>query len=227
MPLLLILGIALLLLRPPHTLMRLAARLLPQVVFVGPAGRCAVALSLDDGPHPSTTPAVLDTLRAHDAKATFFLLGEPAAAHPELVERIAAEGHELGNHGLRDERSSGLSEEALEASLACTHETLSRFGPVTLFRPGGGGVTRRVLDAAARHGYRCVLGSVYPQDARVRWRHYLVWDVLRRVRPGAIVILHEGRPERAIVTDVLDDVLPELALRGYEITTVSELLDSR
>jgi len=227
LPVVLLIGIVLLAVRPPHALMRLAARLFPSVVFLAPGGRRAVALTLDDGPHPSTTPAVLDTLSAHGGKATFFLLGEAAAAYPDLVERIAAEGHELGNHGLRDEHSSDLSPEALETSLARTHEVLAPFGRVTLFRPGGGWFTRRVLDAAARHDYRCVLGSVYPQDAHVHRRDYLVWDVLRRVRPGGIVILHEGRPERAVVTAVLDAVLPELRRRGYEVTTVSELLDSR
>lgn len=220
-------GIALMLVRPPHSLLRAVALLVPRVVFIAPTKRRTIALTLDDGPHPSTTPAVLDTLSAHGARATFFLLGELAAEHPNLVERIAADGHELGNHGLRDERSASLSAAALESSVACTHAALAPFGRITLFRPGGGWITRRVLETAARHGYRCVLGSVYPHDARVRWRAYVVWDILRRVRPGGIVILHEGRPDRVRVIEVLSTVLPELRRRGYEITTVSKLLDSR
>jgi peptidoglycan-N-acetylglucosamine deacetylase len=219
-----VLALALLALRPPYALMRLVARALPGVLFYVPTEARRVALTIDDGPHPATTPVVLDVLAARGARATFFLVGERARAHPDLVARIATEGHELGNHGLRERASAALSEAELAASLDETHAALARFGPVVLFRPGSGWVTRRVLRAATRRGYRCVLGLVYPHDAQLGWRRYGVWDVLRRVRPGAIVIVHEGRPERAGVARALDEILPALTRRGYEVTTVSTLL---
>jgi peptidoglycan/xylan/chitin deacetylase (PgdA/CDA1 family) len=218
------LGIGLALARPPFALLRVVARLLPEVVFFADTSERAIALTLDDGPHPSTTPAVLDALRAHGARATFFLIGELVREHPALVQRIAAEGHELGNHGLREQSSAALPQAALDDSLGETHQELARFGPVKLFRPGSGWVTRRILEASARHGYRCVLGSVYSHDAQLRWPRYVVFDVVSRVRPGAIVILHEGRPERADVGELLQDILPTLRARGFEITTVSDLL---
>jgi peptidoglycan-N-acetylglucosamine deacetylase len=224
--LLLTAAIALLLARPPHVLVRLAARLLPGVLFFVPTERQAIALTVDDGPHPATTPALLDVLARHEARATFFVLGASAERYPGLMARIAAEGHELGNHTYFDEPSALLPPAVLEQRIAGAHDVLVRFGPVRLLRPGSGWITPRVLRAAERHGYRCVLGSVYPHDAHVRWPRYLVWDVLRRVRPGTIVILHEGSPGRAQVARVVDTVLPVLRSRGYEVLTVSELRQS-
>jgi hypothetical protein len=71
-----------------------------------------------------------------------------------------------------------------------------------------------------------VLGSVYPLDGNIQWPRCARWYVLRRARPGAVVVLHEGRPDRAGVVGVLDGVLPELHRRGYAVTTVSGLLDA-
>ena len=213
----------LLVLRPPFWAVRLAAVALPDVVFFGATDGRLVALSLDDGPHPSTTPAVLELLARHRARATFFLLGSAAQREPQLVRRIVSEGHEVGNHTWQDEPSHRMSGGRLDWSVASTQRLLTAVTTVRLFRPGSGWVTRRVLRTAERHGLRCVLGSVYPHDAHIRWRRYVVWEVLRRARPGAIIILHEGDGRTAIV-DVLKALLPDLRERGYRVTTVSEIL---
>jgi peptidoglycan-N-acetylglucosamine deacetylase len=221
------LGVGFVLVRPPHALVRLVARAVPQVLFLVATDERRLALTIDDGPHPETTPAILDVLAAYRARATFFLIGHRARERPDLVERIAIEGHELGNHGFRERASAALSPAELDADLDRTHAALAPFGPVALFRPGSGWVTPRVLRAAARHGYRCVLGSVYPHDPHIRRRRYVVWDVLRRARPGAIVILHEGRADRAGVARALDEILSALGRHGYEVTTVTALLEGR
>ena len=217
------LGLATLVLRPPFALVRLLARRVPDVLFFVDTTERAVALTLDDGPDPVLTPRVLDVLAAHGAHATFFLLGERAQHHPALLRRIVAEGHELGNHAWGDEPSARLTPAALEASLRATARVLAPAAPVTVFRPGSGWVTPRVLSVARRLGYRCVLGSVYAHDPHLRVPAFTVWDITRRVRPGAIVILHEGRPDRASVIGVLDAVLARLRGAGYRVTTVSEL----
>jgi peptidoglycan/xylan/chitin deacetylase (PgdA/CDA1 family) len=213
-------------LSPPFPLVRLAAAVRRDVLFFVETNERVVALTLDDGPHPLVTPRVLDVLSRHGARATFFLLGSRAEGHPSVVRRIAAEGHELGNHTWEEECSACLPPLRFEQSLSRTHRVLTRFGAVCLFRPGSGWTTRRIVTVAERHGYRCVLGSVYPQDARVPFRRWIVKDVLRRARPGAIIILHEGTIERARVTGVLDEVLRALRHRGYRVTTVSDLLSS-
>src|SRR5215470_5353730 len=82
----------------PLGILGLLERLTPNLFYRIPTSQPLLALSFDDGPHPVFTPLVLDILRRHEAKATFFLIGERALSHPDLVERIKAEGHELGNH---------------------------------------------------------------------------------------------------------------------------------
>ena len=212
-------GVGLIALRPPFTVVRFVAARVRRVVFFADVGRPVIALTLDDGPDPLVTPRVLDVLLAHGARATFFLLGEAARAHPEIVGRIVLEGHELGNHTERDEPTWRLSADELRTTLLDTHEVLTPFAPVTLFRPGSGWVSKRILDAAER----CVLGSVYPHDAHIRWGAYVAWDVLARVRPGALVVLHEGAGRDRVVP-VLERVLPALAARGYSVATASELI---
>jgi peptidoglycan-N-acetylglucosamine deacetylase len=183
--------------RPPFALVRRVARAMPDVLFCVETEAPLVALSFDDGPHPATTPLVLDALARHGARATFFCVGERAAAHPGLVRRIAAGGHELGNHTWRVERSASLAPAALAESVDRTQEVLAAVAPVRLMRPGSGWVTASVRAAAARHDLRCVLGSVYPHDPLFASRRYIAQFVRARARPGAILILHEGTPARA------------------------------
>jgi peptidoglycan/xylan/chitin deacetylase (PgdA/CDA1 family) len=211
--------------RPPFRLVRLFARGMPDVVFQVETKLRMVALSLDDGPDPQLTPRILDVLARHGAHATFFALGSRGQAHPDVLERIAAEGHELGNHGWDDTPSWRMGSSEVEASLRRTAAVLDNFGELRLFRPGSGWAPLRVRSIAQGLGYRCALGSVYPQDGAIQWPRYARWDILRRARPGAVIVLHEGRPDRGSVVGVLEDILAELRRRGYTVTTVSDLLD--
>jgi peptidoglycan/xylan/chitin deacetylase (PgdA/CDA1 family) len=211
-------------LSPPFPLVKLADRLLNGVVFFGKTKRNVVSLTLDDGPHPTVTPAILDLLGGHGARATFFLLGSSAQNATDVVQRIADEKHELGNHSWKDEFSALVPRKELAARVARTHDVLSSFGEVQLFRPGKGWPSGKVRSVAEEHKYRCVLGSIYPHDVRVKSDRRIIEDVLGHIRPGAIIILHEGTAERARVVSILEAVLDELKRRDYEVTTVSDLL---
>jgi peptidoglycan/xylan/chitin deacetylase (PgdA/CDA1 family) len=217
------------LLRPPHWILWVVGSIplfrLSDVYFFVKTEEPLVALTLDDGPDRVVTPSVLDVLAKHNARATFFLLGERAACNEELLQRIVAEGHELGNHTWYDERSASLSRERLDESLSDTGQVLEKFGEVALFRPGGGSLGwGGVVTTAKAHGYTCVLGSVYPHDVRVRSTSFIVRDVVKRARSGSIIILHEGKRDRARVAVILDEVLGRLGDRGFRVTTASDLL---
>ena len=209
----------------PGPVVRWLARRHPDVLFCADTREPLVALTVDDGPHPALTPAILDALAAHGARATFFLIGGRVAGNEGTVRRVVAEGHELGNHLMAEAPSIRLPAEAFERQLLRTHEVLARFGPVRWFRPGSGWYSRRMLAQLRRHGYRCALGSVYAYDSHVRSARYVSWHILRHARPGSVVVLHDGNEGRRQTVEVLRRVLPELGRRGYRVVTLSELAE--
>jgi peptidoglycan/xylan/chitin deacetylase (PgdA/CDA1 family) len=207
---------------PPPGLLRPVEVWRQDLLFRVPVNLQVAALTLDDGPDPTLTPLVLDVLDRHGAKATFFLIGERAVAEPDVVQLIRTKGHEIGNHLWREERAAGLSDDAFESSLLRTHVALDS---PRLFRPGSGLVSRRKVAIAGRHGYRCVLGSVHPYDAHLRPRPRIIAAMARRIAPGDIMILHEGKPSRASVVPALDALLTMLHERGYRVVTAGALHD--
>ncbi len=183
-----------------------------------------VALTVDDGPDPRTTGPILDALAEHDAKATFFLIGERVAGNEALVSRIVQEGHELGNHMTRDRPSIELGPVQFERSLLETDSTLSRFAEPRWWRPGSGWYNERMLAIAAEHDYRCALASIYPYDGTLPLLWFGTWQILFNARPGSIIALHDGGDRGRATVEVLNRVLPELRERGYRVVTLSELV---
>jgi peptidoglycan/xylan/chitin deacetylase (PgdA/CDA1 family) len=135
------------------------------------------------------------------------------------------EGHEMGNHLLGDFPSILLSAGRFDRELRENHRLLARYGPVKWFRPASGWFSRRMLRGAEEIGYRCCLGSVYPRDGHLPFIWLTTSYVLRKVFPGSIIILHDGRNRHRRTVEVLRRVLPELKRRGYRLVTVSEVVD--
>lgn len=194
----------------------------PEVFFHARTREPLVALTIDDAPS-AATPAILDVLAAHRVPATFFVIGEQVATREAALRRMAAEGHELGNHLMRDEPSARLAPDAFEADLLRTRAVLAPYGASRWFRPGSGWYTRAMLARARRHGYRCALGSVYPFDPHLPFRRYLIRTVLARTRPGSVIVLHDGEARGLRTADVLRAVIPELRRRGFRFVTLSAL----
>jgi len=182
------------------------------------------ALTFDDGPHPPYTDAVLDALAAHDAKATFFCMGEQVERHPATYQRILAEGHEVGNHFWDDRTGVTLTAGETVASLERTAAILGDANPSRLVRPASGFIRaeqRRLLD---ERGYQIVIGSAYTSDPTNPPVSYMKWALKQMLEPGRIVILHDGRKHRQRTVDVLPDVLAEAARLGLRAVTVSDLI---
>jgi peptidoglycan/xylan/chitin deacetylase (PgdA/CDA1 family) len=203
---------------------RFVGRALPvDVVWFVQTPARAVALTFDDGPDPSTTPALLEVLAKHGAQATFFLIGSRAREHPDLVARIVSEGHEIANHSMSDRPSISLTADEFERDLLETHATLSAHGPVRLFRPASGWFGPRMLRVVGQQGYRCVLGDVTILDAQSRQPYRQAQAMLRRARRGSIIILHEGDAGRVGVADLTDHLVSGLTARGLAVRSVSAL----
>jgi peptidoglycan/xylan/chitin deacetylase (PgdA/CDA1 family) len=186
-----------------------------------------VALTIDDGPDPVSTPLILAELRRHQAAATFFLITSRLRGQERLVRSLIAEGHELGNHFTQDRPSIRLDPHAFEADLLQAHRDLSTWGRSIWARPGSGWYSQAMVEVMRRHGYRCALGSVYPFDATIPSVAWATRYILRNARPGAIVVLHDGGSRGQRTVRILAAVLPELRRRGYRVVSLSQVMDNQ
>lgn len=185
-----------------------------------------VAITFDDGPDPLMTPRLLELLHRYGAKATFFVVGTKAAEHPDLVRRIVAEGHTLGNHtshhrGLDPLRSTA----AIAADLAYAREQVEALTGrrMKLFRPPFG-VTNPMLGRAVRGlGLMTIGWSVRSFDTVVSTpREKVLARITRRLQPGAVILLHDRLPE---ADRLLEMLLQKLENENYTAVTVDSLFE--
>lgn len=188
---------------PPRSVLRRFARQNPRVLYFAKTESKVVALTIDDAPHPLVTPAILDVLKEHSCRATFFAVGNQIAGNESLLTRIRAEGHEIGNHLMSRTPSVAFTSSQFERHLLRTEELLELSSGPKYFRPGSGWYSSAMLRSLGHHGYRCVLGSVYPHDANIPFARITRAHLLRRVFPGCIVILHDGNLGRIRTAEVL------------------------
>ncbi len=166
------------------------------LVSHGPRDRPELGLSFDDGPDPESTPLVLALLRRHGFRATFFVNGRKVRRHPQLVEAILAEGHELGNHSYsHDDCIMFRHPDRLVREMALTQRALARHGVrPTLFRPPVGINVPAYAEALHRCGLTAVNFSCRGRDMGNRRYRGLAGRILKRLRPGDIVLLHDLPP---------------------------------
>lgn len=198
-----------------------------------PSARARVALSFDDGPHPVHTRRILEALDARGAKASFFVIGEKAAAQPELLREIAARGHEIALHSWSHDRHLYLRDPvAIARELARSVEVVEAATGQRprLFRPPIGFSTPRTRAAVELLGLRVAGWSVRAFDGVASASSAAVAArVSRRLAPGAIVLLHDA-PERGdrepASVAALPAILDAMAERGLSAVTVSELVSA-
>jgi peptidoglycan-N-acetylglucosamine deacetylase len=207
----------------PEWLIDQLARWHPGCLYRVPTQAALVALTIDDGPDPISTPMILAELRRQRSRATFFLITERVRGQEQLVRTIISQGHELGNHFTRDRASIRLNPSAFEVDLLQAHQVLAPYGTVKWARPGSGWYSRAMVGIMRRHEYRCALGSVYPFDATIPSAGFAARYIMWHTRPGAVVILHDGGSRGRRTAKVLSEVLPELRRRGYRVVSLSEL----
>ena len=202
-------------------------RVEPQAVFGVRTRRRLVALTFDDGPDPRWTPAVLQLLAARGARATFFLVGRNALAHRDLVQAEVAAGDEIGNHTLTHAHLELISAGGVEDEVEDGARALVAAGapPPRLFRPPRGFTTRVVARVVRRARERTVFwGLTVERFIRAHALGPAVDRLVAKVRPGTIVLAHDGGGNRARTLQALPRLLSALKERGYGFVTVSELL---
>lgn len=183
-----------------------------------------LAMTFDDGPHPQHTPRLLDMLKQRGLKATFFVVGQNAAQYPEILKRIAAEGHELANHSYTHPILNPLGEGGIREQLDKTHQAVLGATGVTmkLLRPPYGALTENMRRWTYQtFGYRTILWDVDPLDWKVRDAARVQSEILGHARAGSIVLAHDIHKS---TVDAMPETLDALAAKGFKCVTVSELL---
>lgn len=190
----------------------------------GPRDAERVALTFDDGPGRVTEP-ILEVLERHGARGTFNVLGERIEGRGRLLRRTLAEGHELGNHAFHHDRLGGRPIAAYR-ELRRTSAAVQAAAGVRpqVFRPPYGSVSHSVVAAARLAGLVTVTWDVDPHDYETPGAEVIRRRMVRRVRPGSIVLLHDDRKALEQTAVALDGALGELRQQGYEFVTTSELL---
>ena len=173
-----------------------------------------VYLTFDDGPHPSNTPQVLDILARHGAKATFFVLGSLVERHPDLFQRIVAEGHTVANHTWKHENLAKLSREEFDRTISRTQEILGEHATPCL-RPPYAATNRHTRAWAAEHGLEVHLWSVSANDWLGLNGEEIANRIVGQVTNGSVVLMHDGGGRRPATVRGLEIVLDRLS--GLEL----------
>jgi peptidoglycan-N-acetylglucosamine deacetylase len=183
-----------------------------------------VAMTFDDGPSATLTPKLLDLLAAHHIKATFFVIGENVAEHPEIVARAAREGHEIANHSWSHPNLGKMSGDNVRSQLQRTDDAIQNATGKrpTLMRPPYGSITARekrwIHD---EFGYQIILWDVDPYDWKRPGAAVVRNRILKETQPGSIVLSHDIHPG---TIEAMPSTLDALEVKGFKFVTVSELI---
>jgi len=189
----------------------------------------AVALTFDDGPDPEKTSLVLDVLNKHNAHATFFVIGNLAEKQPQLLQKMAVQGHEVANHSYshKDFASNDTDyfKDEIDKTNALINETTSQ-KPV-LFRPPGGYLSDKLVELIKKENLTIAYWT-WQQDSK-DWKNgnsatSIANHIIKNIQPGQIILLHDGSSNGAQTALAVDILLDKLGKDGYRFITMSQLI---
>lgn len=210
------------------TIHRILKPVFPNCLWTGNLDSAKIALTFDDGPHPEYTPQLLKILEKYQVSVSFFCLGVCVQRTPEIVRRIYEQNHWLGIHGYNHHNFPCLSEENLQNSLVRTQRIIANACNITPqqicdVRPPNGVFTPKTLKLLRQWDFRPVMWSVVPEDWVRPGIDKVNQRVLKQVKNGAIIVLHDGYFGGQDVAKTVDILIPKLLERGYKFVTISEL----
>ena len=190
--------------------------LCPAEYRIPTAGR-EVYLTFDDGPCPETTPTILDILRQHNVKATFFCVGDNIHKYPELFTQIKAEGHQVGNHTMH--HSKGFYTNTNDY-LNEIDECAALIGN-NLFRPPHGLITPRQNSMLRNKSYKIVQWDVITYDWDNKHTPEDILNVVKHyTRPGSIIVMHDSIKAAPRTLKILEEIIIWLKNESYELKTL-------
>jgi O-6-methylguanine DNA methyltransferase len=206
------------------------------IIWNGPSDRKVVALTFDDGPSITGSPAILDILYKEGVKATFFVVGSEAELYPDLVFRIYDYGHDVGNHFHSNKRLKDIPFNEAISGMDMTSGVIKKITgeQSKLFRPPGGKCPDYLVKPIHNRGMKIIGWTINAEDYTEFSESFeiekdyadaaekLKEKVLEEAVPGAIVLLHNGSKQTIMA---LPDIIKELRKNGYGFVTISELLE--
>ena len=185
-----------------------------------------VALTFDHSWGNKYTPSILETLKQNNLKVTFFIMGPWAVQYPEVAKQIAADGHEIASHGYRHENYGDMSDDWVRCDIQKAHAQIKEITGVdaVLIRPPNGHYSQRSLRVTDELGYKTIIWNIDSLDWKNPGRDVIVERVVKRLKPGAIILLHAS--DTPVQTaEALPILLERIKAQGFEITTVGDLLN--
>jgi peptidoglycan/xylan/chitin deacetylase (PgdA/CDA1 family) len=185
-----------------------------------------VFLTFDDGPEYPYTPKVLDVLDKYNVKATFFVLGGNAKTYPELIKRMLKDGHNIGNHSTSHAYLKQKSVSAIKQDIQRTDNILRSLnvpGPIP-FRSPFGQTSNNIHIAVKQLNKYHVLFDFLPQDWKKISAKTIYNNVMKRLKPGLIITLHDGGKRRQQTVIATEMLIKDIRARGYKFKLVNDYL---
>lgn len=198
-----------------------------RIIWLGPEDKNQVALTFDDGPHPEYTPQILAVLDRYHVKATFFMVGDMARQYPEVARKVANQGHEVADHTMTHPEAPKTDDQRLRREVQRAAQLLEQISgkKVHYFRPPYGYFDVAYFQACRDNNMDVVLWSIVPRDWEQPPADVLVRRVAAEIRPGAIVLLHDGGGDRRQTVEALPAIIEAIRAKGLQMVTLSQLLE--
>jgi peptidoglycan/xylan/chitin deacetylase (PgdA/CDA1 family) len=198
------------------------------ITHVDTDGVKLVALTFDDGPDPLYTGKVLMILKQYDVKATFFVVGENAAAYPDYIQQEYKAGHEIENHTYTHADLSIANKSGTEEEIKKTDDLLVNMlhTDIKYFRPPKKLFRVETIDIAEGLGYQTVLWTICIENAKSPTPQAMAKRVIDAARPGMIILAHDGRLDRSQTLAALPIIIEAFQKQGYQFVTLDELISA-
>lgn len=205
-------------------------------IWQGSTQKPYIALTFDDGPKPELTTEMLRLLDKYNVRASFFLVGKQAVKYKDFIVQIAESGHDIANHSFTHPNLTLLSAEEIYVELNETNKVLTDITKqtVTYFRPPGGQFNKKINEVANKLNLQTVFwsinaidyihnndGSIVERNDHKRHMLPLADYILQQLKPGSIILLHNGSRE---TNEALPTLIEEAQKKGYEFVTLKKLL---
>jgi len=192
----------------------------------GSGNRKEVAFTFDDGPDIIYTEMILDVLKEAKLKASFFVTGREVSACIALLKRMISEGHEICNHTFSHRSLLLRSNRFLESEITRTDDILQEYGlgKTNYFRPPYGRFSLFHFKVLKKLKKKMILWNIGPKDFKCRSSREIEEKIIKKLKPGSIIVLHDGGGKRDLTVNALPTIIRKVEGMGYKFVTISELL---